>query len=275
MAWGHTLGYIRATRRSFGVWVESESGPFFWRVGKSGGSGPPAAGFAGGASPSRHAPPSRAGRGGALSKGPGDTPDRPWCCCDTTSRRPSEQDTPTKRRCEDPGGPISGRDGGCRWAASTERTNGRRGPARHQERRRQPPRPAPARYAPGRDHERASRTHDAKAQGTPAAPSAATTAAVRGRHGAERQTRACTYLRSAAASQLAPPPRLIRTRPRALVPALALRVLGLGVERECARDLQGRVEGGDGGVVCVRVTCAAVRAESWGVGYFCLSHEPP
>merc|ERR1712097_213442 len=95
--------------------------------------------------------------------------------------------------------------------ASTERTNGRRGPARHQERRRQPPRPAPARYAPGRDHERASRTHDAKAQGTPAAPSAATTAAVRGRHGAERQTRACTYLRSAAASQLAPPPRLIRT----------------------------------------------------------------
>ena len=159
--------------------------------------------------------------------------------------------------------------------ASTERTNGRRGPARHQERRRQPPRPAPARYAPGRDHERASRTHDAKAQGTPAAPSAATTAAVRGRHGAERQTRACTYLRSAAASQLAPPPRLIRTRPRALVPALALRVLGLGVERESARDLQGRVEGGDGGVVCVRVTCAAVRAESWGVGYFCLSHEPP
>ena len=130
--------------------------------------------------------------------------------------------------------------------ASTERTNGRRGPARHQERRRQPPRPAPARYAPGRDHERASRTHDAKAQGTPAAPSAATTAAVRGRHGAERQTRACTYLRSAAASQLAPPPRLIRTRPRALVPALALRVLGLGVERESARDLQGRVEGGDG-----------------------------
>ena len=248
---------------------------FFWRVGKSGGSGPPAAGFAGGASPSRHAPPSRAGRGGALSKGPGDTPDRPWCCCDTTSRRPSEQDTPTKRRCEDPGGPISGRDGGCRWAASTERTNGRRGLARHQERRRQPPRPAPARYAPGRDHERASRTHDAKAQGTPAAPSAATTAAVRGRHGAERQTRACTYLRSAAASQLAPPPRLIRTRPRALVPALALLVLGLGVERECARDLQGRVEGGDGGVVCVRVTCAAVRAESWGVGYFCLSHEPP
>ena len=89
-------------------------------------------------------------------------------------------------------------------------------------------------------------THDAKAQGTPAAPSAATTAAVRGRHGAERQTRACTYLRSAAASQLAPPPRLIRTRPRALVPALALRVLGLGVERESARDLQGRVEGGDG-----------------------------
>ena len=263
MAWGHTLGYIRATRRSFGVWVESESGPFFWRVGKSGGSGPPAAGFAGGASPSRHAPPSRAGRGGALSKGPGDTPDRPWCCCDTTSRRPSEQDTPTKRRCEDPGGPISGRDGGCRWAASTERMNGRRGPARHQERRRQPPRPAPARYAPGRDHERASRTHDAKAQGTPAAPSAATTAAVRGRHGAERQTRACTYLRSAAASQLAPPPRLIRTRPRALVPALALRVLGLGVERECARDLQGRVEGGDG--LSLRVgECAAVRTEFWG-----------
>ena len=104
---------------------------------------------------------------------------------------------------------------------------------------------------------------------------AATTAAVRGRHGAERQTRACTYLRSAAASQLAPPPRLIRTRPRALVPALALRVLGLGVERESARDLQGRVEGGDGGVVCVWVTCAAVRAESWGVGYFSLSHEPP
>ena len=216
MAWGHTLGYIRATRRSFGVWVESESGPFFWRVGKSGGSGPPAAGFAGGASPSRHAPPSRPGRGGALSKGPGDTPDRPWCCCDTTSRRPSEQDTPTKRRCEDPGGPISGRDGGCRWAASTERTNGRRGPARHQERRRRPPRPAPARYAPGRDHERASRTHDAKAQGTPAAPSAATTAAVRGRHGAERQARACTYLRSTATSHLAPPPRLIRTRSRAL-----------------------------------------------------------
>ena len=116
------MGHIWATRRSFWVWVGSESGPFFWRVGKSGGSGPPAAGFAGGASPSRHAPPSRAGRGGALSKGPGDTPDRPWCCCDTTSRRPSEQDTPTKRRCEDPGGPISGRDGGCRWAASTERT---------------------------------------------------------------------------------------------------------------------------------------------------------
>ena len=75
--------------------------------------------------------------------------------------------------------------------------------------------------------------------------------------GAERQTRACTYRRSAAASQLAPPPRLIRTRPRALVPALALRVLGLGVERESARDLQGRVEGGDGVFLCVWVTCAS------------------
>ena len=152
--------------------------------------------------------------------------------------------------------------------------NGRRGPARHQERRRQPPRPAPARYAPGRDHERASRTHDAKAQGTPAAPSAATTAAVRGRHGAERQTRACTYLRSAAASQLAPPPRLIRTRPRALVPALALRVLGLGVERECARDLQGRVEGGDGLSLRVGDMCGG-SCRVLGVGYFSLSHEPP
>ena len=190
------------------MWVESESGPFFWRVGKSGGSGPPAAGFAGGASPSRHAPPSRAGRGGALSKGPGDTPDRPWCCCDTTSRRPSEQDTPTKRRCEDPGGPISGRDGGCRWAASTERMNGRRGPARHQERRRQPPRPAPARYAPGRDHERASRTHNAKAQGTPAAPSAATTAAAGGRPARNGRTDGADLrvIRSAAASHHAPHP---------------------------------------------------------------------
>ena len=68
--------------------------------------------------------------------------------------------------------------------------------------------PPPARYAP---RSRASKPHPPRKGADPSGPSAATTAAVRGRHGAEREVRACTYPSSIAASHHTPPPLLIHT----------------------------------------------------------------
>ena len=79
-----------------------------------------------------------------------------------------------------------------------------------------------------------------------------------------------------ATSHLAPPPGLIRTRPRALGAQrwrFASSALVL-IERECARDLQGRVKGGDGLSLRVGDMCGG-SFRVLGVGYFSLLHEPP